>query len=161
MGTMKPTDPVAALAMALAVMTPVERLKAETVILTNAIAHVESGCNYKAVGDSGKAVGAWQMHYAAWITGNQWRKANGLTTIPRKAWQVPANQREVAVAYVSWCREKLVTAGVKDPTPEQIYIAYAWGFGNLSDVGMDFSKAPSAKRDAANRVGNIYRELIK
>jgi hypothetical protein len=158
---MKPTDPIAALAMALAVMTPVERLKAETVVLTNAIAQIESGCDYKAVGDKGAAVGAWQMHYAAWITANQWRKANGLTTIPRKAWQVPANQREVAIAYVSWCREKLIAAGVKDPTPEQIYIAYAWGMGNLSDVGMDFAKAPSAKRNAAERVGNIYRGLIK
>lgn len=161
MGTMKPTDPVAALAMALAVMTPVERLKAETVILTNAIAHVETGCDYKAVGDKGAAVGAWQMHTVAWITANQYRKANGMPTLSRAQWKNKNVQTAMAFSYVSWCREELVKAGKSKPTPQEIYIMFAWGYSNFKDAGFDWQKAPQAKRDAAERVNNIYTELLK
>jgi len=151
----------ATLAMTLASMNPADRAMAEVVILANSVAAVESGLNYNAEGDGGRAVGAWQMHVGAWITANQWRKAKGLETLRRSNWKNKETQRAMAVAYLSWCKEQLQANGIKEPTVEQIYMAYTWGFGNYKDSGFNMDLAPAHKRDAAERVGNIYKELTK
>lgn len=148
------------LAAALAVMTPPEREHAELVILVNSIGAVESGMNYAAVGDRGKAVGAWQMHPAAWITANQWLTRNGLPTISRREWRKPDNQRATALAFVKWLRERLIADGILNPTPEQIYLGFTMGYSGAKSVGHSLVNAPKAKADAAERVGNIYRELV-
>ena len=158
---MKPIDPIASLAVVLASMTPIQREAAETTILCNAIAQIESGQNYKALGDGGLSVGAWQMKVSAWITANQWRVKHGMPKIFRSAWQAPENQRQMAFAYVSWIKEQLKADGLKDPTPEQIYMAYGWGYTAYKDTNFSWDKCPDKKRDAAERVGNIYRELTK
>lgn len=149
------------LAATLAAMPVEAREKAHLLILTNAIGAVESGMNYAAVGDGGKAVGAWQVHVAAWITANQWREKQGMPKVSRKEWRVPENQRAIAVAYVSWCRERLVDDGILNPTPEQIYLAYSMGYSAAKAIGHSLVTAPRAKADAAERVGNIYRDLVK
>ena len=157
------TNPSAMLTLAamLAAMPTEAREKAHLMILTNAIGAVESGMNYAAVGDGKKAVGAWQVHVAAWITANQWREKQGLPMISRKEWRVPENQRAIAVAYVTWCRDRLVEDGIVNPSPEQIYLAFTMGFAGAKAVGHSLVTAPKAKADAAERVGNIYRDLIK
>ena len=149
------------LAATLAAMPVEAREKAHLLILTNAIGAVESGMNYAAVGDAGKALGAWQVHVAAWITANQWRIKQGLPSISRKEWRVPDNQRNIAVAYVTWCRDRLVDDGIANPSPEQIYLAFTMGYSGAKAVGHSLVNAPKAKADAAERVGNIYRELVK
>ena len=131
------------------------------VVLSNCVASVESGMNFSATGDGGKAVGAWQMHLVAWITANQWRTANGLATIKRSEWKHPENQRAMAISYLNWCKEQLQKNGIKEPSVEQIYMAYGWGFSNFKDSGFNMDSAPAHKRDAAQRVGNIYKELTK
>jgi len=92
------------------------------------------------------AIGAVEsgMNYAAVGDG---KKAVG-------AWQVH-------VAYVTWCRDRLVEDGIVNPSPEQIYLAFTMGFAGAKAVGHSLVTAPKAKADAAERVGNIYRELIK
>jgi hypothetical protein len=154
------TSTALTLAAALAAMTPPQRDHAEMVILTNSIGAVESGMNYAAKGDGGKAVGAFQMHPAAWITANQWLAKNGLPTVSRKQWRVPDNQRAAALAYVKWCRERIVSDGIANPTPEQIYLAYSMGYSAAKAANHSLVNAPKAKADAAERVGNIYRELV-
>ena len=148
------------LAATLAAMNPVERDHAELVILTNSIAAVESGMNYAARGDSGKAVGAWQMHPAAWITANQWLAKHNLPTVPRREWRVPDNQRATALAYVKWCHQNIRADGIDRPSPEQIYLAFSMGYSAAKAAGHSLVNAPKAKADAAERVGNIYRELV-
>jgi len=147
--------------MTLAAMTPGDRTKAELVVLVNCVGSVESGMDYAAVGDGGKAVGAWQMHVAAWITANQWRAGQGMPTVKRSGWQDKNAQRMMALSYLSWCKEQLEKGGVSNPTPEQMYVCWGWGIGNFREAGFDVSKAPAKKRDAAERVGNLYRELTK
>jgi len=149
------------LAATLAAMPAEARDKAHLLILTNAIGAVESGMNYAAVGDGGKALGAWQVHVPAWITANHWREKHGLPKVPRKDWRVPENQRSIAVAYVTWCRERIVEDGIVSPSPEQIYLAYSMGYTAAKAAGHSLVNAPKAKAEAAERVGNIYRELIK
>lgn len=155
------TNAVATLALTLAAMTPPDRERAEFVILVNCISQVESGANYAAVGDKGAAVGAWQMHTVAWITANQYRKANGMPTLSRAQWKNKNVQTAMAFSYVSWCREELVKAGKSKPTPQEIYIMFAWGYTNFKEAGFDWQKAPQAKRDAAERVNNILTDLLK
>ena len=131
------------------------------VILMNSVAQIESGMNFKAVGDRGNAKGAWQMHISAWICANQWRKKNGLPTIKREDWQNAENQKQMGFAYLMWCKEKLIEGGLKNPSWQEIYVAFGWGYSNFKDVGFDMSKVPQAKRDAAERVDNIVKELLK
>ena len=152
---------IANLALFLSTLTPPQREQAEFLIFTNAVAQIESAGNFSAVGDGGKAVGAWQMHIAAWITANQWRKAHNLPTIKRTEWRNKENQRAMAGAYLYWCKDRLIEGGIKNPTYIQIYIAYGWGYSNFKDVGFDLSKVPPAKLDAAERVNNITQELLK
>ena len=152
---------IANLALFLSTLTPPQREQAEFLIFTNAVSQIESGGNYEAIGDGGKSVGAWQMHIAAWITANQWRKANGLPTIKRTEWRNKENQRAMAGAYLYWCKDQLIKGGVKNPTYIQIYIAYGWGYSNFKDVGFDLTKVPAEKLDAAERVNNITQELLK
>jgi hypothetical protein len=154
-------DKLKMLAIALASMTPPEREAAELMILTNTIGQIESGGNYKAVGDRGAALGAWQMHIAAWIMANQWREAHGLSKIKRSLWQVPDNQRAIAFAYVNWCRERLLADGIKHPSPEQIYLAFAMGPTAFADIAHSLVRAPDKKRDAAERVAEVYNSLVK
>lgn len=149
------------LAATLAAMPAEARDKAHLTILTNAIGAVESGMDYAAVGDGGKALGAWQIHVPAWITANHWREKQGMPKVPRKDWRVPENQRAIAFAYVSWCRERIMEDGIIAPTPEQIYLAYSMGYAAAKAAGHTLVNAPKAKAEAAERVGNIYRELIK
>lgn len=155
------TQALATLALTLAAMTPPDRERAEFVVFVNAVGTVESGLDYNAVGDRGAAVGAWQMHTVAWITANQWRKANEMPTLSRAQWKNQIVQRAMAMSYLSWCKEQLVKEGIAKPTHEQVYMMFAWGYTNFKEAGFDMDKAPAKKRDAAERVGNIYRELIK
>jgi hypothetical protein len=155
------TQAIATLALTLATMTPPDRERAEFVVFVNCVAAVESGHNYEAIGDKGAALGAWQMHTVAWITGNQWRKANDLPTLSRAQWKNPVVQRAMAMSYLSWCKEELVKAGKVKPTHQEIYMMFAWGFSNFKDAGFDIEKAPKAKREAAERVNNIFADLIK
>ena len=152
---------LAMLTAALAAMTPPERDAAEMMILTNTIGQIESGGDYKAVGDKGAAVGAWQMHIAAWLMANKWRDDNKLPKIKRSLWQVPDNQRAIAFAYVNWCREQLLKQGVLNPTAEQIYLCFAMGPTGFKNIDCDKTRAPAFKRDAADRVASVYYSLIK
>lgn len=156
-----PMSHIANLALFLSTLTPPQREQAEFLIFTNAVSQIESGGNYEAIGDGGKSVGAWQMHIAAWITANQWRKAHNLPTIKRTEWRNKENQRAMAGAYLYWCKNQLIKGGVKNPTYIEIYIAYGWGYSNFKDVGFDLTKVPPAKLDAAERVNNITQELLK
>lgn len=155
------TTPLLSLTAMLAAMTPMQRDNAEVVLLMNAIGAVESGLDYKAKGDDGKAVGAWQMHPAAWITANQWRERQGLDPIPRRRWDVPDNQRQIAKAYIMWLKARLFDEGLTKPTAEQVYLCFSMGYSGSKAIGHAVAKAPKAKAEAAERVGNIYRELIK
>lgn len=155
------TSSVITLAAALAAMNPIERDHAELVILTNCIGQVESGMDFAAKGDRGKALGAWQMHPEAWITANQWLRRNHLPTVSRKDWMPHDNQRAVALAYVKWCHGCIQGDGIDRPTPEQVYLAFSMGYSAAKAAGHSLVKAPKAKAEAAERVGNLYRELTK
>lgn len=120
-----------------------------------AVAAVESGHDYRAIGDGGRAMGAWQVWSVAWDTANDWRSKRGLPTIPRWKWRDPAAQRDIGYALLSWHHERLVANGVPRPTIQQLYLSFAMGHAAFKGIGFNPRKAPARKRDAAERVRNL------
>lgn len=120
-----------------------------------AVAAVESGHDYQAVGDGGRALGAWQIWSVAWDSGNDWRVKHRMTPISRLRWREPAAQHAIAYALLSWHRDRLIANGVLCPTVQQLYLSYAMGHTAFKRVGYNPLLAPARKRDAADRVRNL------
>ena len=120
-----------------------------------AVGMVESGMDHRAVGDSGRALGAWQVWSCAWATANEWRVKHRMTPVSRWRWRDPAAQRDIAFALLSWHRERLIENGVLRPTVQQLYLSYAMGHAAFKRIGYNPLLAPAAKRDAALRVQNL------
>jgi hypothetical protein len=124
--------------------------------LVEAVGQVESGMNHFAVGDSGDALGAWQMHPAAWIDGNRQLKKEGQAMHPRGAYANPKASRSVASAYLRLCGARLREAGIKNPSPQQYYLCFTMGYQAYKEAGFDPARCPKYKVDAAIRVGHIF-----
>lgn len=139
---------------------PLPKETAEDAALLAAVAQVESAGNPLAQGDGGRALGAFQVHAAAWMDANAWRARHGAPPIPREAWQDPGGQRAIAFAYLAVCRERLQRAGIAKPTVGQTYLAFTMGPGAFLAIGGDPARAPPAKAAAAGRVFNLYNLLM-
>jgi hypothetical protein len=120
-----------------------------------AVAAVESGHDYRAVGDGGRAVGAWQVWSVAWDTANDWRVKHRMTPISRHRWREPAAQQSIGFALLSWHHERLVANGVPKPTVQQLYLSFSMGHAAFKGIGFNPRLAPARKRDAAERVRNL------
>jgi hypothetical protein len=103
--------------------------------ILRAIAIVESGEDPRAIGDSGKALGAWQMHPKAWEDANAFRKAQGLPALSRAKWMSPGVQEDMAKAFLSVIQTRLARAGVVRPTPGQIALCWNMGFAGAKARG--------------------------
>jgi hypothetical protein len=103
--------------------------------ILRAIAMVESGEDPLAVGDSGKALGAWQIHPEAWQDANDFRAAQGLPRLPRSSWRSPRVQEAMAKAFLSLIQTRLARAGVVRPTPGQIALCWNMGFAGAKSRG--------------------------
>lgn len=125
------------------------------------IAMVESGNDHHAVGDRGQAYGAWQLHEAAFKDGNYQLKKEGRMTYPYADLSNPRISYAVASAYLRLCILRLTSAGIKDPTPEQIYLCFSMGFKAYKDVGFNSLRCPPKKIDAAVRVGNLFAQATR
>ena len=100
------------------------------------VAMIESNYNYDAVGDKGKALGAWQMHEASWREACQ-RLARldlgGFTTWEdfannhKKFAKDPSVSRVVAKMYLQILETQMLKAKIK-VTPIALYMAYNMGF---------------------------------
>lgn len=126
-----------------------------------AIAMVETGGDNNAVGDKGKAYSAWQLHEAAFKDGNAQLRKEGRMTYPYCDLSNPRIAYAVASAFVRLCILRLTSAGIKDPSPEQIYLCYSMGFKAYKDAGFKSLNCPPKKIDAAVRVGNLFTEATR
>ena len=123
-----------------------------------AVAHVESGKDYAAVGDGGKARGAWQMHEAAWKDAQDYYAKSGTKIPSYRSWRKPEAQSYAFHGFVRSCRDRMIAAGVANPDVRQMYLCFAMGFQAFKEIGFDPAKAPAAKVDAANRVLSIFQK---
>ena len=119
------------------------------------VAMVESGGNTRAVGDRGRARGAFQMHRAAWIESGEWLRKSGRRVWAWGDWQNVEAQRETAMAYFKIQARRLESAGV-EVNPVNLYLAYTMGFQGFKDCGFDLARVPGAKLNAAERVEALF-----
>jgi hypothetical protein len=124
----------------------------DDVAVLAAIGQVETGMDYNAVGDNGKALGAYQLHRSAWIDGSTQLMREGKKAISYDDWKYPTNQDTVALALLRSLRGRLASKGITDPTAEQLALCWNMGFTSASRINFDCKRA---KSDYAQRVGNL------
>jgi hypothetical protein len=127
----------------------------DDVAIASAIAQVETGEDYNAIGDNGKARGAYQLHRSAWIDGCTQLMREGKPAYSYDQWTNAKTQDTVALALLRSLRGHLISKGIKDPSPEQLALCWNMGFTAASRIGFDYRRA---KTDYAERVGNLTRK---
>lgn len=95
--------------------------------LADAVAVAESNNNTQAVGDNGRAKGAFQMWEIAWTQTNRLRKVEGKK---QYSWAYAHDKwvgKEYAIDYLRWCGSVLTKHLNRQPSYWEIYAAYARG----------------------------------
>lgn len=118
--------------------------------ILKAIGIVESRMNRGAIGDAGLALGAYQMHLAAWTDANAQLIREGRRAYSRSFWRSAKAQDEVALAYIRVIRNRFRQAGLREPTPAMI--AACWNRG--------FSGAMKS-RSSANRYASLVETELQ
>ena len=122
--------------------------------LLDKFAMIESNYNHTAVGDGGKALGAWQMHKAAVYeslntlyrkTGNNFSDC-GITWNKETLFD-PLKSRMIAKAYMLILEDQMHRLNIK-PTPISLYMAWNLGFSgarkycfNYESLGLESKRA--------------------
>lgn len=137
-------------------------LKAKSIVtddLVDKFAMIESNYNHTAVGDGGKALGAWQMHKSAVCesVNTLYRKTgNNLAEIGitwnKETMFCPTKSRMIAKAYMLILEEQMIKCG-QTPTPISLYMAWNMGFSgarqyrfNYESWGLDSKRASILRR---------------
>jgi len=124
----------------------------DDVAVLAAIGQIETGMDYNAIGDNGKARGAYQLHRSAWIDGCTQLMREGKPAYSYDDWKYPTNQDTVALALLRSIRGRLASKGITDPSAEQLALCWNMGFTAASRINFDVTRA---KTDYATRVGNL------
>lgn len=124
--------------------------------LVEAVAQVESGVRHGAVGDHGRARGAWQIHRAAWEDVSRVRAAAGLRTYRYGAAHDPATARAYASDFLGLLRARFITRTGRRPGIAELYCAYNLGLDGFARSGYRVARCPAATRAAAEGVYNLY-----
>ena len=127
----------------------------DDVAILASIGAVETGMDYTAVGDNGKARGAYQMHRSAWVDGCTQLMREGKPAYSYDDWKYATIQDTVALALLRSIRGRLASKGIKNPTPEQIALCWNMVFSAASRINFDHTRA---KGDYSERVGNGVRK---
>jgi hypothetical protein len=113
--------------------------------LVDKFAIIESNYNHEAVGDGGKALGAWQMHKAAVYesvnrlyrnTGNNFSDC-GMTWNKETLFD-PLKSRMIAKAYMLILEEQMHKLKV-EVTPIKLYMAWNMGFSGARSNGFSIT----------------------
>ena len=150
----------------LALLISCSCLQAKSIVtddLIDKFAMIESNYNHTAIGDGGKALGAWQMHKAAVYesvntlyrkTGNNFFDC-GITWNKETMFD-PLKSRMIAKAYMLILEEQMNKLGHK-PTPISLYMAWNLGFSgarshrfNYESYSLDNKRASILRR--ANQI---------
>tara|TARA_E500000081_G_C6107452_1_gene340841 strand:+ start:52 stop:666 length:615 start_codon:yes stop_codon:yes gene_type:complete len=124
--------------------------------LIHAVAMVESNNNHRAVGDQGKANGAFQMWKPAWQDCSKWLKKSGFKTTPyEKGVNDPTISHQYCKIYLSILNGQLRRAIGREPSAAEIYAAYNLGYTGFKRRGFDISKTPSITQRAAVKLNRF------
>lgn len=118
----------------------------------DALAYVESGYDYNAVGDGGKALGAWQLHRTAWEDVRRKHPVVGQHRINAIGTRNARTQRFAAETYLAILRQRFASAGIENPCYRQLHAAWNMGFRGFRSIGFDASRAPTTTLRAQQRL---------
>ena len=116
--------------------------------LLEAIAHVETGMDRKAIGKAGER-GAYQVGHAAWKDAEDRLKAEGHYRFPWSKWRDATAQDMIAAAHLRTLRDRFARVGISAPTAEQLAVAWNLGFSAAQARGF-------RPNDYAQRVANLF-----
>lgn len=117
---------------------------ADGVNFIDRIAIIESGNNSSAIGDRGKARGAWQMTERAWMDVNALRHRQQLPEYPWEMAHDEGTAREYALQYCGILSRQLRVALRRLPLESEIYCSFCFGFTGFKE--RNFSVPKSIKR---------------
>lgn len=130
------TNPMKRLLAFLLGCASVEAKSVVTEDFLDLVAIIESNYNYDAVGDKGKAIGAWQMHEASWRESCQYLSRQNYASVysweelsdnHKKYAKDPDISRLVSKTYLQILERQMLNAKIK-VTPIALYMAYNMGF---------------------------------
>lgn len=124
--------------------------------LTDAVAIAESNNDSKAVGDGGKARGAYQMWEIAWQQTTIERRKEGKQVYHFVYAHDAFVSREYAKSYLEWCARVMEKRLGRPATPWEVYACYARGIGNFEDINYKYTQLPVRTKKA---IGKIYTAL--
>lgn len=124
--------------------------------LADAVAIVESNNNPAAVGDGGRARGAYQMWEIAWTQASKARRLAGKKVYPYAYAHDAFVSRQYAVSYLQWCGSTLEKRLGRPAAFWEIYACYARGLGGFEDIDYNYTKLPAHTKRA---LGVISKQL--
>ena len=117
--------------------------------LIHAVGMVESNNNHRAVGDQGKANGAFQMWKPAWTDCSRWLKKNGFKpTSYEKGVNDPNISHQYCKIYLSLLNSQLRRKMGRDPSAGELYAAYNLGVRGFERRGFQLDKTPEITQNA-------------
>jgi hypothetical protein len=121
------------------------------------VEQVESSGNANAIGDGGKARGAFQMWQIAWADVSNYRRERDLKVYPyAKAWDYHI-ARLYAHDYAQLQRIRMMRKTQRDPDAAELYALYNLSYGGFARRGFDLSKCPRVTRQKAGRIAKGWR----
>ena len=118
----------------------------------DALAKVESNCNAYAIGDKGKARGAFQMWKVAWTDVSNYRRERGLKVHPYRYAHDPHMARVYAQNYAELQRSRMIKATGRDPNAGELYALYNLGYAGFKRRGFRLNQCPKVTRVAASKI---------
>jgi len=140
----------------IALISLIEITSPENIKIAEAIAYSESLGNYKAIGDGGKAHGAYQMHKVAWDDTNNFRKKYKLSTFPWTNRKYKAAQDIMCMSFIELIKQRFKADYNRSPLPKEIYMAYTMGYQGAKDCEFKILNAPEYKQRAVLRFMDKY-----
>ena len=128
--------------------------------LATAVAVAESNNDTQAVGDSGKARGAYQMWRIAWEQVNKERAKEKRYRYPWTYAHDVFVSRQYAIEYLRWCGAVLEKELGRKPTFWEVYASYARGPTTFrEECGYKYSELPARTKRAIGIIAAQLKEI--
>jgi hypothetical protein len=127
--------------------------------LATAVAVAESNSNTQAVGDAGKARGAYQMWQIAWTQVNKERAKEKRYRYPWSYAHDAFVSRQYAVEYLRWCGTVLEKELGRKPYYWEVYACYARGPSVFRDDGYKYAELPARTQRAIGIIAAQLKEI--
>lgn len=140
----------------IALISLIEISSPENVKIAEAIAFTESLGNYRAVGDGGRAYGAYQMHKVAWDDANEFRRKHKLSPFPWSNRRYKGAQDIMCLSYIELIKHRFKKEHGRFPLPKETYMAYTMGYEGAKECEFKILNAPEYKQRAVLRFMEKY-----